>query len=77
MLQRGSATAVALRLEATMDVLTMNWTAQLVIVAKVVVAAVLGAVIGYERELADKPAGLRTHAHSSAQEIRSKVTGLK
>ncbi len=34
---------------------------QLLIFAEVVVAMVLGGVIGYEREGADKPAGLRTH----------------
>ena len=34
---------------------------QLSIVGDVAIAMVLGAVIGYEREAADKPAGLRTH----------------
>ena len=34
---------------------------ELQIIAEVVVAMVLGGVIGYEREEADKPAGLRTH----------------
>jgi putative Mg2+ transporter-C (MgtC) family protein len=34
---------------------------QIKIVAVVIVAMVLGAVIGYDREAADKPAGLRTH----------------
>jgi putative Mg2+ transporter-C (MgtC) family protein len=45
-----------------MDFLNVDWQAQLQIVGTVVVAAVLGAVIGMERELADRPAGLRTHA---------------
>jgi putative Mg2+ transporter-C (MgtC) family protein len=35
--------------------------AQLVVILEVVVAMILGAVIGYDRELADKPAGLRRH----------------
>ena len=34
---------------------------QFLIILQVVVAMVLGAVIGYDRQLADKPAGLRTH----------------
>lgn len=34
---------------------------QLIILAKMVLAMILGGVIGYEREAADKPAGLRTH----------------
>jgi putative Mg2+ transporter-C (MgtC) family protein len=33
----------------------------LVILGRLVLAVVLGGLIGYERELADKPAGLRTH----------------
>lgn len=39
-----------------------NWLEQLQIVATVIVAAVLGGIVGMERELADRPAGLRTHA---------------
>ena len=35
--------------------------AQLLIILQVVVAMALGAIIGYDRQLADKPAGLRTH----------------
>ena len=34
---------------------------QLLVLIEVFVAMVLGSVIGYEREKADKPAGLRTH----------------
>jgi putative Mg2+ transporter-C (MgtC) family protein len=34
---------------------------QLLIIVEVVVAMALGAIIGYDRELADKPAGIRTH----------------
>src|SRR4051795_9893367 len=36
-------------------------SSQLLIILEVLVAMVLGAIIGYDRELADKPAGLRTH----------------
>jgi putative Mg2+ transporter-C (MgtC) family protein len=35
--------------------------AQLLILAKVLLGLILGGVIGYERETADKPAGFRTH----------------
>lgn len=35
--------------------------AQLIIFSKILLAAILGGAIGYERELKDKPAGLRTH----------------
>jgi putative Mg2+ transporter-C (MgtC) family protein len=45
-----------------MDFLDLNWQAQLQTVATVFIAAVLGGAIGVERELADRPAGLRTHA---------------
>ena len=39
----------------------MPWIAQLQVLGQVAVAAVLGGLIGLERELADKPAGFRTH----------------
>jgi putative Mg2+ transporter-C (MgtC) family protein len=45
-----------------MDFLDVNWQEQLQIVGTVLIAAVLGGVVGMERELADRPAGLRTHA---------------
>src|SRR5437667_11617175 len=35
---------------------------QVLIILEVIVAMALGGIIGYDRELADKPAGLRTHA---------------
>src|SRR5437762_8117117 len=35
---------------------------QVLIILEVIVAMALGSIIGYDRELADKPAGLRTHA---------------
>jgi putative Mg2+ transporter-C (MgtC) family protein len=38
-----------------------NWVEQLVIIGQVLVAMILGGFIGYERQLANKPAGLRTH----------------
>ncbi|RPI85336.1 MAG: MgtC/SapB family protein [Chloroflexi bacterium] len=31
------------------------------LLAKIVLSAILGGIIGFEREVADKPAGLRTH----------------
>jgi putative Mg2+ transporter-C (MgtC) family protein len=45
-----------------MDLLDTNWLAQLEVAAKVTVAGLLGGLIGLERELANRPAGLRTHA---------------
>jgi len=39
----------------------MNWNAELPMLAGVALAMGLGALIGLERELAGKPAGLRTH----------------
>ena len=39
----------------------MEWATQLRIIGDVALAILLGGVIGFERELADKPAGLRTH----------------
>ena len=45
-----------------MDFIDVQWQAQLQIVGTVVVAAILGGIVGMEREMADRPAGLRTHA---------------
>jgi putative Mg2+ transporter-C (MgtC) family protein len=45
-----------------MEFVDLNWQAQLQTVGTVLIAAVLGGVVGMERELADRPAGLRTHA---------------
>lgn len=45
-----------------MELLDANWAEQIEIAIKVVVATVFGAAIGIERELSNKPAGLRTHA---------------
>ena len=45
-----------------MDLLDLNWQAQLEAVASIVIAAVLGGIVGMEREMANRPAGLRTHA---------------
>ncbi|HSF47088.1 MAG TPA: MgtC/SapB family protein [Burkholderiales bacterium] len=39
----------------------IDWTPQLVIFANVALAILLGGLIGIEREIADKPAGFRTH----------------
>ena len=38
----------------------MNWMMQLEIIGEVALAMLLGGVIGFEREVADKPAGFRT-----------------
>lgn len=38
-----------------------DWHIQLIIIGQVIVAMILGGVIGFERELANKPAGFRTH----------------
>jgi putative Mg2+ transporter-C (MgtC) family protein len=43
------------------DYFTQGWSVQLLIVAEVAFAMLLGGVIGIERELANKPAGFRTH----------------
>lgn len=39
----------------------MDWIAQLTVLGEVAVAMALGALLGLERELAHRPAGLRTH----------------
>lgn len=39
----------------------MDWQAQLIVVATTAFAMALGGVIGYERELKNRPAGFRTH----------------
>ncbi|HEX5313363.1 MAG TPA: MgtC/SapB family protein [Gammaproteobacteria bacterium] len=38
-----------------------DWRIQLILVGQIAAAMVLGGVVGWERELADKPAGFRTH----------------
>jgi putative Mg2+ transporter-C (MgtC) family protein len=44
-----------------MDAFTAGWSLQLLLIAEVAFAMVLGGIIGFERELANKPAGFRTH----------------
>jgi putative Mg2+ transporter-C (MgtC) family protein len=39
----------------------MDWTNDLLTLGKITLSVCMGGLIGYERELADKPAGLRTH----------------
>lgn len=39
----------------------MNWILQLQIIGEIVLSAFLASLIGFEREVAGKPAGLRTH----------------
>ncbi|MDN5863550.1 MAG: MgtC/SapB family protein [Salinisphaera sp.] len=38
-----------------------NWSGQLFVVGTVAIAMLLGGIIGLEREMANKPAGFRTH----------------
>jgi putative Mg2+ transporter-C (MgtC) family protein len=45
-----------------MELFDVNWEPQLEALASVVIAAVLGGIVGMEREMANRPAGLRTHA---------------
>lgn len=45
-----------------LDIIDTNWAAQLTVALQVLIAGVLGGLIGLERELAYRPAGLRTHA---------------
>ena len=49
-----------------MDILSTDWFEQLEIALTVLIAAVLGGLVGFERELMKKSAGLRTHAILSA-----------
>jgi putative Mg2+ transporter-C (MgtC) family protein len=39
----------------------VDWAGQLIVLAEVALAMALGALLGLDRELAHKPAGLRTH----------------
>lgn len=43
------------------DVLLSGWEKQLLLIGQMTFAALLGGVVGFERELANRPAGLRTH----------------
>ncbi|HET7921278.1 MAG TPA: MgtC/SapB family protein [Gammaproteobacteria bacterium] len=38
-----------------------HWMLQLVVIGQIILAMFLGGIIGFERELANKPAGFRTH----------------
>ncbi|GAB3312455.1 MgtC/SapB family protein [Luteimonas notoginsengisoli] len=44
-----------------MEQLVNDWTAQLNVLIATAYAMVLGGVIGFEREMKDRPAGFRTH----------------
>ena len=44
-----------------MDTLFADWPPQLTVLATTAYAMVLGGVIGFEREMKDRPAGFRTH----------------
>lgn len=45
-----------------MDLYDPDWQTQLEMLASVVIATVLGGIVGLEREFAARPAGVRTHA---------------
>lgn len=45
-----------------MELFDSNWQPQLEALVSVAIAAVLGSIVGMEREMANRPAGLRTHA---------------
>lgn len=45
-----------------MEIFETNWVAQVEIAIKVVIGGAFGGIVGLERELANRPAGLRTHA---------------
>jgi putative Mg2+ transporter-C (MgtC) family protein len=45
-----------------MELFDLDWRPQVEALASVVIAAVLGGIVGMEREMANRPAGLRTHA---------------
>lgn len=51
------ATGILRRMEA----LTASWSTQLTVLLTVAYAMALGGLIGWERELKDRPAGFRTH----------------
>lgn len=48
--------------DVIMDIISTDWFEQLEIALTVLIAALLGGLVGYERELMKKSAGLRTHA---------------
>src|SRR5690606_36415700 len=50
------------RRSTMLDFIDLNWQVQVQSVIAVLIAALLGGIVGMERELADRPAGLRTHA---------------
>jgi len=45
-----------------LELFETNWLAQVEIAIKVLIAGTFGGIVGLERELANRPAGLRTHA---------------
>ena len=49
--------------------LLANWQADLTDLARMAFAMLLAAIIGYERESANKPAGIRTHAIIAAASV--------
>lgn len=49
-----------------MDIVDLDWQNQLDMLVRVLIATAAGAAVGFERELAERPAGLRTHAMLAA-----------
>ena len=45
-----------------MKLFDTNWFDQLEVVCLVIISAILGSLVGFERQRANKPAGIRTHA---------------
>lgn len=45
-----------------MELFDSNWMPQLELAASILIASILGGAVGMERELSNRPAGLRTHA---------------
>lgn len=44
------------------DIFDTNWLSQIEIIILVIISSILGGLIGFERQHANKPAGIRTHA---------------
>lgn len=56
----GNETYLLLKGPLAMDIITTHWNSQALALLDVLIAMALGGIIGLERELARKPAGLRT-----------------
>jgi len=58
-----------------LDLIDTNWQHQLQMLGSVAIAAVLGGAVGFEREVANRPAGIRTHAILAAASCLLVVLG--